>query len=141
MHASTCIDSKDHSYKDVAYTQVGDMISMVGLEDSLPSWIVNGCSLWLSAAIEEGKEEGDVSLEDFILESLLELEFEPHGWQDILATLGVCFDVHATKHCDKEGYDLISMNMVNVVLMKMIAESSQQIPSNKIQEVYQWILK
>ena len=66
------------------------------------------------------------------LEPFPEHEFEPHGWQDILATLDVCANVHATKHCDEEGYDLISMNMVNVVRMEMIAEASQQNPSNRI---------
>ena len=37
-----------------------------------------------------------------------------------MATLDVCANVHATKHCDDEGYDLISMNMVNFVLMKEV---------------------
>ena len=140
-HATTCIDLKDHSYKDVAHTPVRDMISTAEPEDSVPSWIVNGRPLWLSAAVEEGKEEGDVSLEDYIPEPFPKHEFEPHGWQDILATLDVCADVHATKHCDEEGYDLISMNMVNVVFMEMTAEASQQTPKKRIHEVYQWVPK
>ena len=80
-------------------------------------------------------------MEDYILEPFQEHEFEPHSWRDILATLDICADVHATKHCDKEGYDLISMNMVDVVLMEMIDKASQQTPSNRIQEVYQWVPK
>ena len=117
------------------HTPVKDMIPTIGLEDSVPSWIVNGRPLWLSAAVEEGKEEGNVSLEDFIPEPCLEHEFEPHRWRDILATLDVCADVHATKHCDEEGYDLISMNMVNVVFMEMTAKASQKTPKNRIHEV------
>ena len=34
----------------------------------------------------------------------------------------MCTNVHATKHCDDEGYDLISMNMVNFVLMEEVDE-------------------
>ena len=41
-HATTCIDLKDHSYKDVAHTPIRDMISTKELEDSVPSWSVNG---------------------------------------------------------------------------------------------------
>ena len=54
------------------------------------------------------------------LSHFLEQEFEPHGWHDILATLDVCANVHATKQCDDEGYDLIYMNMVNFVLMEKV---------------------
>ena len=85
----------------------------------MPSWIVNGRPLWLSVAMEEGKEEDDVTLKDYVPKPFPKHDFEPHKWQDILATLDVCANVHATKHCEKEGYDLISMNMVNVVLMEM----------------------
>ena len=28
---------------------------------------------------------------------------EPYGWHDILSTLDVCANDHATKHCDNEG--------------------------------------
>ena len=58
-----------------------------------------------------------------------------------MASLDIYVDVHATKHCDSEGYDLISMNMVNVVLMEMTAEASQQTLSNNRWEVYQWVPK
>ena len=57
-----------------------------------------------------------------VLEPFPEEEFEPHGWHDTLATLDVCANVHATKHCDDEGYDFISMNMVNFILMEEIDE-------------------
>ena len=132
-HAHTTrIDLKDHSYKDVAHTPIRDMISMVEPKDSMPSWIANGRPLWLSAAVEEEKEEGDASLEDYIPKPFPKHEFEPHGWWDILETLDVCANVHATKHCDNEGCDLISMNIVNVVLMETMVEASQQTPRNWI---------
>ena len=71
----------------------------------------------------------------------MEHEFEPHCRQDILAILDVCADVHATKHYDKDGYDLISMNVVNVVFMDMTAKDSKKMPSNRTNEVCQWIPK
>ena len=50
-------------------------------------------------------------------------QIEPFGWQDILATLDVCTEkVHATRHCDDEGYDIRSLNMV--VVLQDYAESS-----------------
>ena len=33
----------------------------------------------------------------------------------MLATIDVCTNIHATRHCDKEGYDIISINMVKVI--------------------------
>ena len=98
------------------------MVSTVAHEDSVSSWLVNGCPLWLSKAINESGGESDASSSNYILKPFLEEEFEPHGWHDILATLDVCANVHATKHCDDEGYDLISMNMVNFVLMEEVDE-------------------
>ena len=37
------------------------------------------------------------------------------GWNDILATVDVCANIHATRHCDKEGYDIMSIYMIKVV--------------------------
>ena len=39
--ATTCISLKDHSYKDVNYTPIRDMVSMIEKIDSLPSWLVH----------------------------------------------------------------------------------------------------
>ena len=52
---------------------------------------------------------------DYIAEPFPKHELEPHGWHDILATLDVCAQVHATTHCDDEGYDIQSFNMVQVL--------------------------
>ena len=59
------------------------------------------------------KEEGLEVLGsiDYILEPFP----KPYGWHDILATLDVCAQVHATAHCDDEGYDIQSINMVQVL--------------------------
>ena len=95
-----------------------DMVSTVAHEDSIPLWLVNGRPLWLSEAINESGEESDASSSNYILEPFPKHEFEPHNWHDILATLDVCANVHASRRCDDEGYDLISMNMVNFVLME-----------------------
>ena len=76
----------------------------------------------MSEAVNKGEEGSEASSLNYIPEPFSEEEFEPHGWHDILATLDVCANVHATKHCDDEGYDLISMNMVNFILMEEIDE-------------------
>ena len=42
-------------------------------------------------------------------------EFEPLNWNDMLATVDVCANIYATRHCDKDPYDIISINMVKVI--------------------------
>ena len=65
--ATTCISLKDHLYKDVNYTPVRDMVSVIEKTDSLPSWLVNKELVWLCEVQDEfvnSKEE----LNDYILE-------------------------------------------------------------------------
>ena len=119
-NATTRVDLRNHSYKDVVNTQMRDMVSTIAHEDPMPLWLVNGHPLWLSEAINASGEESDAISSNYISKSFLEEEFEPHGWHDILATLDVCANVYATKHCDDEGYDLMSMNMVNFILMEEV---------------------
>ena len=57
----------------------------------------------------------------------LEHELKPHGWRDILVTLDVCADVHATKHSHEEGYDLISMSIVSFLLMEEVDKVTLEI--------------
>ena len=83
-------------------------------------WLVNRRPLWLSEAINESGGESDASSLNYIPKPFPKEEFKPHDWHDILATLDVCANVHASKHCDDEGYDLMSMNMVNFVLMEEV---------------------
>ena len=99
-----------------------DMVSTILHEESVPLWLTNGRPLWLSKAIDENGGESDANSLNYIPKTFPKEEFEPHGWHDILATLDVCANVHATKHCDDEGYALISMNMVNFVLMEEVDE-------------------
>ena len=49
-------------------------------------------------------------------QKFLEHLFESHGWHNILATLDGYGNVHATKHCDDQGYDIMSCNMVDIVM-------------------------
>ena len=63
---------------------------------------------------EDSDGEGKSASSNYIPEPFPEHELEPYGWQDILATLDVCANVHATKHCDEKGYDIVSFNMVEV---------------------------
>ena len=112
------MDLKDHSYKDVINTLVRDMVSIVANEDSVTSWLIQNEPIWLCNPDEECKHERSSSSSNYIAKSFLEHELEPHGWHDILATLDVCANVHATKHCNDEG----SMNMVRFVLMEEVDE-------------------
>ena len=98
LNAITRVDLKDHSYKDVVNTPVRDMISTVDQEDTVPSWLVRDKPLWLCGLDEESDGEGKSAPSDYIPEPFPEYELEPYGWQDILATLDVCANVHATKH-------------------------------------------
>ena len=43
-------------------------------------------------------------------------------WHDILATIDVSANVHATTHCNDKGYDLVSINMVSFELMEEVDE-------------------
>ncbi len=59
------------------------------------------------------------------MEPFPESELEPHGWHDILATLDVCANkVHATKHCDEEGYDIMSLHMIGIQMEDPILEET-----------------
>ena len=53
---TTRIDLRDHSYKDVFNTPVKDMVSTIGQEDSVPSWLVHKEPFWLCGMDKE--EEG-----------------------------------------------------------------------------------
>ena len=88
----------------------------------MPLWLINGSPLWLSEAINESEGESDAKSSNYISKPFLEEEFEPQGWHDILATFDVCANIHATKNCDDESYDLISMKMENFILMKEVDE-------------------
>ena len=74
QNATTRIDLCNHSYKDVVNTPVRDMVSTVAHEDSMPLWLVNGCPLWLSEAINESEGESNTSSLNYILEPFLEEE-------------------------------------------------------------------
>ena len=65
----------------------------------------------------ERRREGKGSdINDYIPESFLEHKFEPLGWIDVLAIATICVnDVTPTLFCDKEGFDIIPIQMVNVI--------------------------
>ena len=58
---------------------------------------------------------GKVAVAAYGIEYLNHL-FEPYGWHNILATLDVCTNVHATKHHDDEGYDIMYTYMGSFIL-------------------------
>ena len=78
-NATTRIDLRDHSYKDVVNTPVRDMVSTIVHEDLVPSWLVNRRPLWLSEAVNKSGEENNASSLKYIPEPFLEHEFEPHN--------------------------------------------------------------
>ena len=106
---------KHHSYKDVNYTLVRDMVSEIEKTNSIPFSLVHKEPVWLY----EVKEEPDNSKEDlsnYIHEPFHEHEFEPLGWNDTLASIDVCANIDATKHCNEEGYDIMSQYMAKFIL-------------------------
>ena len=87
---------------------------MIEKTDSLPSWLVHKEPIWLC----EIKEEIDNSKEkvnDYIPKPFPNHGFEPLGWNDTLATIDVCANIHATQHCVEEVYDIISINMIKII--------------------------
>ena len=59
----------------------------------------------------DDKEDGleVVVLVEYILNPFLEHFFEAYDWHDILATLYVCANSHATQHCNDKGYNIVSI--------------------------------
>ena len=92
------------------------MVSTIGQEDSVPSWLVHKEPFWLCEMDEE--EEGSKVSSDveYSPEPFPEHELELYGWHDILATLDVCANVHkGAIYCDEEGYDIRSTYMVSII--------------------------
>lgn len=88
------------------------------MDESVPSWLVNGKPLWLCGLDEDAS---DVASDKSSIGYIVEPFPEHNPWaqiraiwvHNILATLYVCIEkVHATRHCDKEGYDIVSVNMI-----------------------------
>ena len=100
------MDLKDHSYKDGINTPIWDMVSTVANEDLVPSWLIQNEPIWMCDHEKDCKLERSSSSFDYIAEPFPEHELKPHGWHDILATLDVSAQVHATAHCDDKGYDI-----------------------------------
>ena len=70
--------------------------------------------MWLCKLDDE--EASNITVfDDYILEPFPEQLLEPLGWNDVLATIDVCANVHATRHCDNEGYAIMSCNMISIV--------------------------
>ena len=91
------------------------MVSVIEKTDSLPSWLVHKEPIWI-CEIKEEIDNSKEELNDYVLEPLPEHEFEPLNWNDTLATMDVCANIYATRHCDEEEYDLMSQYMVKVIL-------------------------
>ena len=63
---------------------------------------------------QKKRERKESDLNDHIHEPFLEHKFEPLGWRGFLATVTICKnDVTPTLFCDKEGYDIILVQIVN----------------------------
>ena len=65
---------------------------------------------------EKEKEKERSELNDYIPEPFPEHKFEPLGWNDVLATVTICVnEVIPTLFCDEDGFDVIPIQMVNVL--------------------------
>ena len=91
------------------------MVSLIKKANSLPSWLEHKEPVWL-CEIKEEFDNSKEELNDYILKPFLEHEFEPLNWNDTLATMDVCANIYAVRHCDEEGYDIMSQYMVKVIL-------------------------
>ena len=92
------------------------MVSTIGQEESIPSWLVYKEPFW-SGGMEKEEEGLEVwgSIE-YILEPFPKHELEPYGWHDILATLDVYTNVHeGAIYCDEEGYNIMSTYIVSII--------------------------
>ena len=78
-------------------------------------WLLHKESIWL-CEIKEELDNSKEELNEYIPKPFPKHEFEPLGWNDMLTTIDVFANIHATRHCNKEGYDIISVNMVKVIL-------------------------
>ena len=68
---------------------------------------------------EEEKEGKRSVYDDYILKPFPKHKFEPLGWMDVLATVTICTNnVNPILFCDEEGYDIIPMQMVNIVAVQ-----------------------
>ena len=65
-NATTRIDLRNHSYKDVVNTLVRDVVSTIAHEESVPLRLVNGHPLWLSEAVNQGEEGSETSSSNYI---------------------------------------------------------------------------
>ena len=120
-NATTRIDLRDHSFRDVVNTPVKDFVSTIN-DDITPSWLIQEKPLWFCESKDEcGEDVSEKSSDGYVPEPFPENELEPYGWHDILATLDVCANVHNNVHCDEEGYDICSLKMLSV--MQEIDES------------------
>ena len=84
------------------------------MNDSLPSQLVHKELVWLYEIKEEIDNSKD-ELNDNIPKLFPEHEFEPLNWNDTLATMDVCTNIYATRHCNEEGYDIMFQYMVKVI--------------------------
>ena len=65
--------------------------------------------------ISDSDQDGCSSSSNYIAKPFLECELESFGWNDILATLDFCANVHETKQCDDKGYTIKSIYMLQVI--------------------------
>lgn len=65
---------------------------------------------------DEKSNKEELTIVDYILEPFLEEDFEPIGWQDILAIVDTRLnDVTPIKFCNEEGFDLLSIQIIKVL--------------------------
>ena len=85
---------------------------------------------------QKEKERKKSELHDYILEPFLEHKFEPLGWNDVLATVTICVnDVTPTLFCDKDGFDIILIQMVNVINIQEENNSIHELIDEKTIEI------
>ena len=125
----TRVNMRDHSFRDVVKTPVEDF-EFATISYSKPSWIGKPTHLWMCGTSknrdQKERERKESELNYYILKPFLEHKFEPLGWNDVLAIVTICVnDVTPTLFCDEDGFDVIPIQMVNVINIQ-----GENIPNN-----------
>lgn len=87
----------------------------------------------------DGKRDIAESKDLYVPKPFSKLEFEPIGWTNILATLDLCTkEITPALFCNKEGYDLFTFQMVNVIPIKTKEEPKQESTSGEEKGCHLW---
>lgn len=116
--AITRVNLKNHSHRDVTYTPMEEFDSASSensdsADEKEDLWV---CGASQKSVITDGSEWCKYVMDDaYVSIPFKEEKLGPVEWNHVLATLDVCTLNHGIKFCDKYGYDIIPIRMVQVL--------------------------